>query len=72
MELTSGLNEAREPIVAPTSPMPLINHLLRMKKAVKAMDNAWFDTNKAIMVNILSNLALIFRFLKYIHIFVFL
>ncbi|KAM0885834.1 hypothetical protein ACQ4PT_030087 [Festuca glaucescens] len=48
-EVTSGLNEAREPIVAPTGPMLLINHLLRMKKAVKAMDNAWFDTNKAVV-----------------------
>jgi hypothetical protein len=53
----------------PLAQLPLINHLLRMKKSIKAMDNAWFGTNKAIVVNILSNIALIFRFQKYIFVF---
>jgi hypothetical protein len=58
-EVTSGLNEARKPIVDPSGLVPLGNHLLRMKRAVKAFDNAWFDSNKAILVRILSFLTVV-------------
>jgi hypothetical protein len=52
-DVTSGINEAREPIIDPSGPISVINHLLRMKKAMKFMDNAWFDTNNAIVVSTL-------------------
>jgi hypothetical protein len=59
-EVTFGINEAREPIIAAGSPIAVVNHLIRMKRAVKAVDNAWFDTNNAVMVRILVIFNLLF------------
>jgi hypothetical protein len=49
-EVTSGLTRERELIIHPSGPSSQSDKMLRLKKAMREFDNAWYDADKAYTV----------------------
>ena len=55
-EATLGVGKDRQVVIDPRGPRNTVQHLARLKHAMREFDNAWHDANNNVLVSFLSEL----------------
>ncbi len=59
-EATLGVGKDRQAVIDPRGPRNTVQHLARLKHAMREFDNAWHDANQNVLVSFFPALELLF------------